>query len=75
MSRVEDFDEHTVMFHNPPSRCFKCGERLTVPCVMWNGIPDKIWLHSDCAEHLGERLIHDSKQKGNYPTPKERYKT
>jgi hypothetical protein len=48
-----------------PSVCFLCGEKLTVPCVMWVGPVDikstagELWLHRECAREFGEKLVEE----------------
>ncbi len=52
-------------FTQPSSHCFYCGEKLTIPAVMWNGRDSKganvaeIWLHPKCAEHFCARVSRD----------------
>lgn len=53
-------------FTSAPSFCFFCGEKLTVPSVMWSGRsgekdgdPVEIWLHPKCGEQFCARLGRD----------------
>ena len=49
--------------------CFLCHEKLTIPCVFWQGAPRsrsasdseriQIWLHPECAESFCMRLLRD----------------
>ncbi len=47
------------------SHCFYCGEKLTIPAIMWNGRTRdgkdaaEIWLHPKCAEAFCARLARD----------------
>ena len=49
-----------------PDFCFYCGERLTIPAVMWQGrhptrrdAPSELWLHPTCAEKFVSGLNRD----------------
>lgn len=52
-------------FSEPASHCFYCGEKLTIPAVMWNGRTTngsdaaEIWLHPKCAEAFRAHLARD----------------
>ena len=43
------------------SICFLCGEKLTVPCIMWSGCDDisdgELWFHIECAKIFGQKLL------------------
>ena len=43
------------------SLCFLCGEKLTVPCIMWVGPDDagngELWFHIECAKIFGQKLL------------------
>jgi hypothetical protein len=49
--------------------CFVCGDKLTVPLIMWNGFDGhsledgkQIWMHPNCAHRLSEHLEKDWKK-------------
>jgi len=52
-------------FTEPASHCFYCGEKLTIPAVMWNGRNTsgkdaaEVWLHPKCAEAFCAHLARD----------------
>jgi hypothetical protein len=53
-------------FTSAPDYCFFCGEKLTVPAVMWHGrhptnrnAQAEVWLHPSCAERLVSGLRQD----------------
>lgn len=53
-------------FTEVQSFCFYCGEKLTVPAVVWHGSGGnqpgdtiEIWLHPKCAEQLSARIERD----------------
>jgi hypothetical protein len=54
----------------PASHCFYCGEKLTIPAIMWNGRSRdgkdalEIWLHPKCAENLAAGLLRDAEELG-----------
>ena len=60
------------LFVTAPEYCFFCGEKLTIPAVMWHGrhstdnnAPAEVWLHPTCAERLVAGLRRDvEKLKG-----------
>lgn len=53
-------------FESAPSECFCCGEKLTIPCVMWHGATGQdIWLHPPCALNLAMGLVNDVEEQ-NY---------
>jgi hypothetical protein len=59
-------DSFAPFFVTAPDYCFYCGEKLTIPAVMWNGRhpTDKdalaeVWLHPSCAEHFVTGLRRD----------------
>lgn len=46
--------------------CFGCGEKLTIPAIMWRGLHQSkkqtdsdLWLHKDCAAQLCHGLLQD----------------
>ena len=48
------------------AKCFRCGDTLTTPCVVWSGgdadeTGDEtlIAMHPKCAEAVGADLVHD----------------
>jgi hypothetical protein len=52
--------------HRPGDPCFRCGDKLSVPFVMWSGLDGnektestEIALHTSCAQALGANLIAD----------------
>lgn len=55
-------------FTEPATHCFYCGEKLTIPAVMWNGHdkhaanPLEVWLHPKCAEDFCARLSRDTNE-------------
>jgi hypothetical protein len=63
---VSEVGTDRPFFSEVQSFCFYCGEKLTVPAVMWNGNhgkhsgdPLEIWLHPKCAEQLSARMARD----------------
>lgn len=48
-------------FHEdkPGDPCFRCGEPLTLPYVMWAGVTKQIALHPGCAQLLSANLLAD----------------
>ena len=63
---VSELGTAEPFFADVQSFCFYCGEKLTVPAVMWHGNdgkhsgePLEIWLHPKCAEQLLPRLERD----------------
>lgn len=63
---VAELGTDQPFFTEVQSYCFYCGERLTVPAVMWHGNdgkrsgePAEIWLHPKCAEQLSARIQRD----------------
>ncbi len=62
---VNDATNDQPFFSEAASHCFYCGEKLTIPAVMWNGRDGgsadaaEIWLHPKCAEQLCARLNRD----------------
>lgn len=55
---------------DPASHCFYCGQKLTIPAIMWAGRsgdgkePSDIWLHPKCAEALASGLGRDAEELG-----------
>lgn len=51
---------------NPTEFCFFCGEKLTLPMVMWHGRNHRddadIWLHPNCVRPFCNRLMRDFNQ-------------
>lgn len=47
-------------FTTAPEHCFFCGEKLTIPAVVWQGRDSQIWLHPPCAYDLGASLFIDA---------------
>lgn len=52
--------------HRPGDSCFRCGEKLPLPFVMWSGLDGneekdstEIALHPSCAQALGANLVAD----------------
>jgi hypothetical protein len=71
--RDRDFEgeEFSKWYAHVPvgSNCFHCGEKLSLPCVMWNGSHPvvknewfQIWLHPECVEDLFRRLLRDAQE-------------
>jgi hypothetical protein len=63
---VRELGTDRPFFTDAPSFCFFCGEKLTIPAVMWCGLsgdkfgdPMQIWLHPKCAEQLCARIQRD----------------
>src|ERR1043166_2848955 len=63
---VSELGTDQPFFTEVQSYCFYCGEKLTVPAVMWHGNdgkhsgePLEIWLHAKCAENLSARIERD----------------
>ena len=63
---VSEVGQDQPFFTDVQSYCFYCGEKLTVPAVMWHGNDGKhsgasleIWLHVKCAEQLSARIDRD----------------
>jgi hypothetical protein len=63
---VNELGTDQPFFSEAQSYCFYCGEKLTVPAVMWHGNdgkhsgdPLEIWLHAKCAEQLSVRIDRD----------------
>lgn len=57
--------------HRPGDPCFRCGEGLLFPFVMWVGLDGneetdstEIALHPSCARVLGANLIADVEEGG-----------
>jgi hypothetical protein len=48
--------------HEPPQVCYYCGDKLTIPAVMWYGHYERIWMHPVCAEKLSHRLMRDVRE-------------
>jgi len=54
----------------PASHCFYCGNKLTIPAIMWAGRSgggkeaSEIWLHPNCAEKLVAGLVRDVDELG-----------
>jgi hypothetical protein len=46
--------------YQPQEKCYYCGDKLTLPLVMWSGWTEPIWLHPQCAHELGTHLIGDA---------------
>jgi len=51
------------------STCFHCGNKLSLPCIMWNGSHPagndeffQIWLHPKCVEDLFMRIFRDAEE-------------
>jgi hypothetical protein len=60
------------VFMGPISQfCFFCGNKLTIPCIMWHGRSGKntdfqeIFMHIACAERLAAGLNSDVKKHKN----------
>jgi len=48
---------------NPTEFCFFCGEKLTLPMVMWHGSNhSEIWLHPNCVRPFCNRMMRDFNQ-------------
>lgn len=49
------------VFMGPISEfCFFCGNKLTIPCIMWHGnTGDEIYMHPSCTELLIQGLTSD----------------
>jgi hypothetical protein len=63
---VSELGTDRPFFSEVQSYCFYCGEKLTVPAVMWHGNdgkhsgdPLEICLHAKCAENLSARIERD----------------
>jgi hypothetical protein len=50
------------VFLRVPDKCFLCGEKLTLPAVMWNGCDSQLWLHAKCVFPLCAPLLYDAKK-------------
>ena len=56
-----------IVFHDSDVRgrfldaqsCFYCGQSFDKVAIMWDGIGDSIWLHSDCFIKLAIRMFRD----------------
>lgn len=49
--------------------CFYCGKKLTTPYVYWQGAPQSISLHTQCAARLALGLAQDGYQAANGHKP------
>lgn len=66
---VSGLADDQPFFSEVQSYCFYCGEKLTIPAVMWHGNdgknsgdPVEIWLHPKCAENLSARITRDTSE-------------
>lgn len=60
-------DQETVPWFtviDPPHEfCFVCGEKLTIPAIVWSGGDSRrIWMHPQCADRLCVGLMRDVKE-------------
>lgn len=65
-SLLRELGREEPFFTEPPTFCFYCGEKLTIPAIMWHGRhptivneTSEIWLHPKCAEAFCARLARD----------------
>lgn len=59
MTAVLRGDEQDKVFTPWGNDCFYCGDKAWPPFVMWQGVPDTIYLHPECAIRLMIRLMRD----------------
>jgi hypothetical protein len=54
----------------PPWPCASCSDPVWPPCCFWQGAT-QLFLHADCAAHLGPNLIADAREAmlGGDPGP------
>lgn len=45
----------------PPWSCATCGDPAWPPCCFWQG-STQLFLHPECAAHLGPSLIADARE-------------
>lgn len=63
---IRDAGEVQPFFTEAASHCFYCGQKVTIPAVMWNGRRSdgndaaELWLHPKCAEAFCARLTRDA---------------
>ena len=63
MSEFRTLLSDTPFFQKCPETCFYCGNKLTIPAVMWQGDRgDQIWLHPACVFGLCAPLLYDAKR-------------
>ena len=65
-SLLRELGREEPFFTEPPTFCFYCGEKLTIPAIIWHGRhativneTSEIWLHPRCAEQLTATMARD----------------
>jgi hypothetical protein len=58
---VKDFEgaHGFAVVHPEFDRCFFCEDKLTVPFIVWFGVPHPIGLHPECANTFCLQLRRD----------------
>ena len=68
--RVRAAGDDQPFLADAASHCFYCGEKLTIPAIMWNGRSGggkdaaEVWLHPKCAAALATGLSRDAEELG-----------